>query len=153
MRTFDLSPLFRSSVGFDVLDKMFDTAYREATREPTYPPYNIVKTAPDHYQIVMAVAGFGEGEIDITAQQNTLVVKGKSEAKSEDKAVEYLHRGIAQRNFEHRFQLADHVEVSDAALEHGMLTITLVRRVPEAMQPRKISVNGGKAEVIEGKAA
>jgi molecular chaperone IbpA len=143
MRTLDLTPLFRSSVGFDALDKMLDTAFREQAQS-TYPPYNIVKTAEDAYRVEIAVAGFAEGDIDVTQHQNVLIVRGQA-SRRDDADVEYLHRGIAQRAFEHKFQLADHVEVQRARLENGMLAIDLVRHVPEAMQPRKISITNGHA--------
>ena len=143
MRTLDLTPLFRSSVGFDALDKMLDTAFREQAQS-TYPPYNIVKTAEDAYRVEIAVAGFAEGDIDVTQHQNVLIVRGQA-SRHDDADVEYLHRGIAQRAFEHKFQLADHVEVQRARLENGMLAIELVRHVPEAMQPRKISITNGHA--------
>ncbi len=148
MRTLDLTPLFRSSVGFDALDKLLDTAFRE-NGQSSYPPYNIIKTAPDSYRVEVAVAGFSEAQIDVTQHQNVLLVRGQAEKKDAE-GVEYLHRGIAQRAFEHRYQLADHVEVTGARLEHGMLVVDLVRRVPEAMQPRKISIaNGANGKVIE----
>ena len=140
MRTFDLSPLFRSSVGFDRLDKVFDAAFREATRDVSYPPYNIVRTGPDSYRIEMAVAGFGEGDLDVTSQENLLTIRGQTKA-SEEKGVEYLYRGIAQRAFEHKFRLADHVKVEAAKLVNGLLVIELAREVPEAMKPRKIAIN------------
>lgn len=139
MRTLDLSPLFRSSVGFDRLDKLFDSAFREAARDVSYPPYNIVRKSPDLYRISMAVAGLTEGDIDVTVHDNLLTVKGSGCAPEE--GVEYLHRGIAQRGFEHRFQLADHVKVVDAKLANGLLDIELRREVPEAMRPRKVAIN------------
>jgi len=143
MRTLDLTPLFRSSVGFDALDKMLDNAFREQAQS-SYPPYNIVKTAEDAYRVEIAVAGFAENDIDVTQHQNVLIVRGQA-AKRDDQNVEYLHRGIAQRAFEHKFQLADHVEVQRARLENGMLVIDLVRYVPEAMQPKKITITNGHA--------
>jgi molecular chaperone IbpA len=143
MRTLDLTPLFRSSVGFDALDKMLDTAFREQAQS-SYPPYNIVKTAEDAYRVEIAVAGFADSDIDVTQHQNVLIVRGQA-AKRDEPDVEYLHRGIAQRAFEHKFQLADHVEVQRARLEHGMLVIELVRHVPEAMQPKKIAITNGHA--------
>lgn len=150
MRTLDLSPLFRSTVGFDHLDKLFDTAFRESTRDVSYPPYNIIKDGADSYRITMAVAGFGDDDIDITVHENQLMVKGQ--VKAADEKVEYLHRGIAQRGFEHRFRLADHVQVGAASLDKGLLTIELERIVPEALKPRKIAVNGGfDPKVIENK--
>ena len=153
MRSFDLSPLFRSSVGFDRLDKLFDAAFREAARDASYPPYNIVKRGPDSYRITMAVAGFAEADIDITVHENLLTVKGQ--LKEPAKAVEYLYRGIGQRAFEHRFQLADHVKVTGAKLVNGLLDIDLEREVPEAKKPRKIEIGGTTAggKTIEGQAA
>ena len=149
MRTMDLSPLFRSSVGFDALDKLLDTAFRE-NAQASYPPYNIVKAAADQYRIEIAVAGFGEGDLDITQHQSMRVVRGQAQ-KREDEKVEYLHRGIAQRAFEHKFQLADHVHVRGARLDHGMLTVELVREVPEAMQPRKVQIGNGQPAKPAGK--
>ncbi len=151
MRNLDLTPLFRSTVGFDQLDKLFDAAFRDAARDISYPPYNIVKLGQDQYRITMAVAGFTADAIEIVAYENTLTVKGA--LKQQDKDAEYLHRGIAQRAFEHRFQLADHVRVSGADLSNGLLHISLVREVPEAMKPRKIAINGSttaEPKVIEG---
>lgn len=148
MRTLDLSPLFRSSVGFDALDKLFDAAFRE-NGQTSYPPYNIIKTAADRYRVEIAVAGFVEADIDVTQHQNVLVVRGQA-AKRADDGVEYLHRGIAQRAFEHRYQLADHVEVTSARLDHGMLVVDLVRHVPEAMQPRKIAIGNGHTNGATG---
>lgn len=151
MRSFDLSPLFRSSVGFDHLDKMFDTAFREASRDVSYPPYNILKTGPDKYRITMAVAGFAEKDLDISVHDNVLSVKGQ--IKENGQQVEYLHRGIAQRAFEHKFQLADHVRVVGAALSNGLLDVELERVVPEEMKPRKIEIGAKAPRTIEGKAA
>ena len=149
MRNLDLTPLFRSSVGFDRFDKLFDAAYREAAREVSYPPYNIVKLEQDRYRISMAVAGFADSDIELTQHENVLFVKGSAQAPQEE--VQYLHRGIAQRGFEHRFQLADHVRVVGAKLVNGLLDIELEREVPEAMKPRKISINEvGRPRVIEG---
>ena len=151
MRNLDLTPLFRSTVGFDHLDKLFEAAFRDASREVGYPPYNIAKTGENKYRISMAVAGFGEGDLDITAHENVLTVKGK--VQEPEKGVEYLHRGIAQRAFEHKFQLADHVRVVGAKLTNGLLDVELAREIPEAMKPRKISIGEGFAtgpRVIEG---
>jgi len=139
MRNMDLSPLFRSTVGFDQLDKLFDTAFREASRDTSYPPYNIVKIGQDNYRITMAVAGFSEQDLEIVVHNNLLTVKGQLQNQPKD--VEYLHRGIAQRAFEHRFQLADHVRVVDAELNNGLLDIHLKREVPEAMRPRKVEIS------------
>jgi molecular chaperone IbpA len=151
MRTFDLSPLFRSSVGFDHLDRLFDSAFREASRDVSYPPYNILKTGTDRYRITMAVAGFAEKDLDITVHDNVLSVKGQ--LKENGKQVEYLHRGIAQRAFEHKFQLADYVRVVGASLSNGLLDIELERVVPEEMKPRKIDIGATAPRTIEGKAA
>jgi molecular chaperone IbpA len=150
MRSFDLSPLFRYSVGFDRLDDLFETAFRGG-QEPSYPPYNILKTGQDTYRITLAVAGFGEDELDVVAQENLLMVRGKAKEAEPEKDVAYLHRGIARRAFEHRFQLADHVRVSGASLVNGLLDIDLVRELPEAMKPQKVAINQAKPKVIEGK--
>ena len=144
MRSFDLSPLFRSSVGFDQLDKMFDTAFREASRDTSYPPYNIAKVSADTYRITMAVAGFANPDLDLTIHDNVLIVKGQ--IGRPEKEVEYLHRGIAQRAFEHRFQLADHIKVTGADLNNGLLDIHLKREVPEQMKPRKVSIGGNAGQ-------
>ena len=152
MRSFDLSPLFRYSVGFDRLDDLFETAFRN-TQEASYPPYNIVKTGQDNYKITLAVAGFGEGDLDVVVKENVLTVRGKVNDADKGKDVTYLHRGIAGRAFEHRFQLADHVRVAGAQLANGLLDIELVREVPEAMKPQRIEIGAGTArpKVIEGK--
>jgi molecular chaperone IbpA len=149
MRSFDLSPLFRYSVGFDRLDDLFETAFR-GTQETSYPPYNIVKTGQDAYRITLAVAGFGENELELVVKENLLTVRGKSEAQP-DEGVTYLHRGIAQRAFEHRFQLADHVKVSGANLVNGLLDIELARELPESAKPQTIAIGQGQAgpKVIE----
>ncbi|MEK0084528.1 Hsp20 family protein [Benzoatithermus flavus] len=150
MRNLDLSPLFRSTIGFDHLDKLIESAFRDASRDNTYPPYNIVKLGQDKYRISMAAAGFSERDLDITAHGGLLTVKGQ--IQEPEKGVEYLHRGIAQRSFEHRFQLADHVKVVGAKLRDGLLDIELEREVPEAMKPRKIEIGREKPQprVIEG---
>ena len=153
MRNVDLTPLFRSTVGFDHLDKLFEAAFRDAGRDLSYPPYNIAKVGQDKYRITMAVAGFGEGDIEITAHENMLLVKGQIQAP--EQGIEYLHRGIGQRPFEHRFQLADHVKVVGARLANGLLDVELAREVPEAMKPRKIEIGSGSPQprVIESQAA
>ena len=155
MRSFDLSPLFRYSVGFDRLDDLFETAFR-GTQETAYPPYNIVKTGQDAYRITLAVAGFGEDELELVVKENLLTVRGSGKnGEAEQNAVTYLHRGIAQRAFEHRFQLADHVKVTGANLANGLLDIELMRELPESARPQKIEIGRGKTEpkVIEGKGA
>lgn len=143
MRTYnlDLTPLFRSSVGFDRVGHLLDTAFN--SEAPTYPPYNIEKLADDEYRVTMAVAGFGTGDIDLTQTNNSLVVKGEQE-KADDGET-FLHRGIATRAFERRFDLADHVNVSKADLVNGLLVIDLKREVPEELQPRKIEIATGGA--------
>ncbi len=153
MRSYDLSPLFRSSVGFDRWSNLFDTALRAGNNSVGYPPYNIEKLGDDSYRITVAVAGFGEDEIEITAQENLLVVAGKLGEPRED-GVTYLYRGIATRAFERRFSLADYVEVTGAILVNGVLTIDLAREMPEAMKPRHIAIATAPADkVIESKKA
>jgi len=142
MRTeLDFAPLYRSSIGFDrVFDLLSNTQRLNAI--DTWPAYDIVKTGDDDYHITMAVAGFGGGDLDITQERNVLVVKG---GKADELQGEYLHRGIAGRSFERRFELADHVRVEGADLRNGLLTIALKREVPEAMKPRKIDIGAGSA--------
>ncbi|MDQ4062141.1 MAG: Hsp20 family protein [Pseudomonadota bacterium] len=150
MRTFDFAPLSRSSVGFDRLfDLLEDTLRFEP--EDHFPPYNIERTGEDVYRIVLAVAGYTPDEITITAQQNMLTVAGR---KAEKQGGEFFHRGISGRAFERRFSLADHVKVTNAGLENGLLVIELVREVPEAMKPRRIEIGSGtkQAKQIEHKA-
>lgn len=150
MQTYDLSPLFRSTVGFDRLSQLIDTAFKMDERGASYPPYNIAKLSEDHYEITMAVAGFKESEITITAQQNMLKVTGSNGEKTEQDNKAYLHRGIANRSFERIFSLADHVKVTDAQLADGLLTLKLVREIPEASKPRTIAINSN-AKVLEHK--
>ncbi len=153
MTTFDFTPLFRSTVGFDRLSRLLETSSL-AEQGASYPPYNIVKISDDDYRITMAVAGFGEDDIEIVSQDNQLLVGGRMAAKeSADQSVTYLHRGIAERAFERRFQLADHIKVTGADLNNGLLTITLTREVPEEMKPRKIAITSATAKdkLIEGK--
>jgi molecular chaperone IbpA len=138
MRTLDLSPLFRATVGFDNLARVFDTLTRADDVQAAYPPYNIAKNAEDGYEITFAVAGFGEGDIDVSVENNTLTVKAK--AGQEQDNVRYLHRGIARRAFERRFELADHIQVTGARMDNGLLHITLKREIPEALKPRRIAI-------------
>lgn len=157
MNSYDLSPLFRSTIGFDRLSQLIDTAFKADERAVSYPPYNIVKTAEDDYQIVMAVAGFSKEDITITAQQNMLLVTA-SQNESQEDGVMYLHKGIATRSFERKFSLADHVKVVDAKLDNGLLTLFLKREVPEASKPRTIQIstdaaNGNMAKTITKKAS
>ena len=151
MRHVDFSPLYRSTVGFDRLFSLLDNMGQPEQSAPAYPPYNIERTGEDKYRITMAVAGFSEADLDIEAKENTLLVTGQQD-KAENEETEVLFRGIAARNFERRFQLADHVEVRNAWLENGLLHIELVREIPEAMKPRKIVIGGDSAKQIEGKA-
>lgn len=139
MMTFDFSPLYRSTVGFDRLENLFDSAL--STEATGFPPYNIETTGENGYQITMALAGFGEDDISVVQQGNELVVSG--EAKKDSEPRQYLYRGIAGRSFERRFQLADHVKVADARMDKGLLQIDLVREVPEALRPRKIEIGKG----------
>ncbi|MEZ2131489.1 MULTISPECIES: Hsp20 family protein [unclassified Sinorhizobium] len=134
---FDFAPLYRSSIGFDRVFNQLNNANRLAI--DSWPHYDIVRTSENDYCITLAVAGFAEGDLDVMQEQNVLVVKG---GKAEDNAGEYLHRGIASRSFERRFELADHVRVENASLKNGLLSIALKREVPEAMRPRKIAIGG-----------
>lgn len=154
MRAFDMSPLLRTTVGFDRLVRTLDTLATEQV--PTYPPYNIEKLDDDAYAISMAVAGFSEDDLDITVQENTLTVSGRIEQTEGEDGRHFLHRGIASRAFERRFSLADHIKVAEAKLEHGLLHIALKREVPEEAKPRSIPIAGvakSKQKVIEKKAA
>jgi molecular chaperone IbpA len=151
MDRFDFSPLFRSTIGFDRLTRLVDAAARADSASVSYPPYNIEKTGEDAYRLTMAVAGFSNDELDITVQENSLVVTGK--AKKEEEEGRYLHRGIARRAFERRFSLAEHIKVVGASLENGMLHVDLVREVPEAAKPRKIEIARSTPRVVEQKAA
>ncbi|HKG75447.1 MAG TPA: Hsp20 family protein [Aestuariivirgaceae bacterium] len=148
---FDLSPLYRSTIGFDRFARMLDDM--SAFEAPTYPPYNIERVGDDEYRITMAVAGFGPDDLIIELNQNTLTISGKKSDRSENGG-EVLHQGIASRAFERRFQLADFVEVRGADLENGLLHVTLKREIPEAMKPRTIPINGKSgAKTIESKRA
>ena len=153
MRTFDLSPLFRTTVGFDRLNQMLDAA-QSIDSSSGYPPYNIEKRDADSYGVTMAVAGFAEDDLDVTVKDNVLIVTGRIESKDEDNR-RYLHRGIATRAFERRFELADHIHVTGARLENGLLHLDLVREVPEEMKPRKIAISteAGQTKVIEDQKA
>jgi molecular chaperone IbpA len=140
MTRYDLSPLFRSSVGFDRFGRMFDAAQQIERTTSAYPPYNIVKTDETNYSITLAVAGFAENELRIEANEGRLTITGEKSTTDED--VEYLHRGIAGRTFERSFQLADHIVVQGARLENGLLHVALERVVPEALKPRTIAITG-----------
>jgi molecular chaperone IbpA len=152
MRTFDLAPLYRSTVGFDRLFSLLDQA-TGVESAPTYPPYNIERTGENAYRITVAVAGFSEPELSLEVKENTLTIRGEKQAKEAEKNGEVLYQGIAARAFERRFQLADHVTVKGAALENGLLHVDLVREIPEAMKPRSIPIGNGSAKVIDAKKA
>jgi molecular chaperone IbpA len=150
MRTIDFSPLYRSAVGFDRLAALLEAAAR--SEAPTgYPPYNIETVGENAYRIEIAVAGFKPEELNIEAKENALTVQGKKAAN--DEAKRYLHRGLAERNFERRFQLADYVVVTGAELADGLLRISLERQLPEALKPRRIEIATSAAQQIEGQAA
>ena len=145
--SYDYAPLFRSTVGFDRLFDLLENAQR-ARSTSDWPPYDIVKTGDDSYRISIAVAGFADGDLDITFQSNLLTVTGK---KQEGSSEAYLHRGISGRSFEHRFELADHVRVDGADLSNGLLSIDLVREIPEALKPRKIAIESSPASNTRGR--
>jgi len=147
MRTFDFTPLYRSTVGFDRLfDMLENNSFGQA--QENYPPFDLIKAGDNEYRIELAVAGFKPGELDITAQDNVLIVSGR---KSEDNGGDssggdYIYRGIANRSFERRFALADHIKVTGADMKDGLLVIDLVREIPESMKPKKINIGGGSSE-------
>ena len=144
MRDFDFSPLFRSAIGFDRLPSLLNSAMRTAGPTDSYPPYNIEKSGEDSYRISIAAAGFGRDDLGIEVRDGVLVVKGKTADDAD--GVKYLHRGIAGRSFERRFQLAEHVRAAGADLVNGLLTIDLVRELPEAKKPRHIEIKTGAIE-------
>ena len=153
MRSFDFAPLHRATIGFDQIADMMDRVLTNDVAQPSYPPYNIEKTDVDTYRISMAVAGFAENDLSVEVKENSLVVSGKKAAEDKDRS--YLHRGIATRAFERRFALADHVRVTGASHENGMLNIDLKREVPEALKPRKIEISSAEAiekDVVDAKA-
>jgi len=154
MRQFDLSPLYRSTVGFDRLFNMMDQL-GNVDNGTGYPPYNIERTGENAYRITMAVAGFGEKDLTIEVKQNVLSIHGEKVAEESEERGEVLHRGIAERSFDRRFQLADHVEIRGAVLENGLLHVDLVREIPEALKPRTIEITTKRddAKVIDQKAA
>jgi molecular chaperone IbpA len=144
---FDFAPYRRSTVGFDRLFDLLENSSLGQGSE-NYPPFDLIKVDENHYRVILAVAGFGRDEIDITAQQNQLIVSGK---KADDEGVDYIHRGIANRQFERRFGMADFIKVAEADLKDGLLSVELIREIPEAMKPKKISIGGSqpKQEAIE----
>jgi len=144
MRTsIDLSPLYRSAIGFDRMASLLDSANVE--NKPSYPPYNIELVEENRYRISMAVAGFSESELEIASEQNTLVISGKQSADSDK---QFLYQGIAARNFERKFQLAEHVKVVSASLQNGLLHVELEREIPEALKPRKIAISSGDSGAL-----
>ncbi|MDC5808490.1 Hsp20 family protein [Vibrio europaeus] len=144
MRTVDFTPLYRNAIGFDRLFNMME-ANTAKNASGGYPPYNIEQKDENHYRITMAVAGFADEQLDLTQKENMLIVKGERDSEEEK---QYVYQGIAERDFERKFQLADYVKVVGASMENGLLHIDLEREIPEAMQPRKIAINGGN--LIEG---
>jgi len=151
MTPLDFAPLYRSAIGFDRLAQMLDNSLRSET-QPSYPPYNIELAGEDKYRITMAVAGFDRSELDIEVENDALKVTGRKQRETTQRT--YLHRGIAARDFSHRFQLAEHVKVIGATLENGLLGIDLVREVPETLKPRLIVINGGdNVQVLDRKIA
>ena len=154
MRRYDLSPLLRSSVGFDHLNRLFDSVQGSDT-SAAYPPYNIEKLSEDDYRITMAVAGFAPDELDVTVTDGTLVISGRGEDGT-DEARSFIHKGIAKRAFERRFSLADTIEVGAASFENGLLQVALKRVIPDHMKPRSIKINTGnkaRPKVIDADAA
>lgn len=153
MRSFDLAPLYRATVGFDQIADMMDRVLANDAPNQTYPPYNIEKTADDSYRISIAVAGFSDADLSVEVKEKALVVSARKTEENAERS--YLHRGIATRAFERRFHLADHVRVTGASHEDGMLHIDLTREIPEALKPRRIEIATGKAiekDVVEAKA-
>ena len=147
MRNFDFSPLYRSTIGFDHLSSLLDAVNRSDSSQPSYPPYNIELLDKDQYRITMAVAGFVEDELELQTETQMLSIKGKKAAVEVES--NFLHQGIAARDFERRFQLADHVEVTGAELANGLLHIELSREIPEAMKPKTIPINAGDGKLID----
>ena len=141
MRPYDFSPLYRSFVGFDRMANLIDAASQQATSGNSYPPYNVAQISENAYRIELAVAGFAEDELELESHENVLTISGRKAPSADNDAAEYLHRGIAERGFERRFQLADHVKVEGADLKNGLLVISLKRELPEALKPRKIAIN------------
>lgn len=149
MNRIDLSPLYRSSVGYDRFGSLLDAAFQTEKTSTGYPPYNIEVVEENNYTITIAVAGFKQDELDLQVENGVLTVRGKREAS--DDAKNFLHQGIATRSFERKFNLADHIEVVNADLADGLLNIALVKEVPEAMKPKSIAINGASARVIAHK--
>ncbi|MFV1490883.1 Hsp20 family protein [Phaeobacter sp. JH18-32] len=149
MRSFDFAPLHRATIGFDQIADLMDRALSSDVAQPSYPPYNIEKTAADAYRISIAVAGFSEADLGVEVKENALVVSAKKSEDDSDRT--YLHRGIATRAFERRFTLADHVRVTGASHSDGMLHIDLQREVPEALKPRRIEITSNNTRELDAK--
>ncbi len=147
MTNFDFSPLYRTTVGFDHLSTLLDNIHRSDRAPNSYPPYNIELINENNYQITMAVSGFNSDELDIKSEHRTLTIKGQKHP--DENTRNYLHQGIAARNFERKFQLADHIEITGAQLENGLLHIDLAREIPEAMKPKTIPINEGKGRLMD----
>ena len=147
MTNFDFSPLYRTTVGFDHLSTLLDNIHRSDRAANSYPPYNIELINENNYQITMAVSGFNSEELDIKSEHRTLTVRGQKHP--DENARNYLHQGIAARNFERKFQLAEHIEITGAQLENGLLHIDLAREIPEAMKPKSIPINEGKGRLMD----
>ena len=149
--TIDFSPLFRTAVGFDRLSHLLDSAAQHSNRDLSYPPYNIERGDENHYRVTMAVAGFKPADIEVILKENTLIIKSVSEPYNSENIQNLLYQGIARRNFERNFQLADHIKVEKANLADGLLTIELAREIPEDKKPRKITINS--SALLEDQAA
>jgi len=147
MTNFDFSPLYRTTVGFDHLSTLLDNIHRSDRAANSYPPYNIELINENNYQITMAVSGFKSDELDIKSEQRTLTVRGQKHPDQNSR--NFLHQGIAARNFERKFQLADHIEITGAQLENGLLHIELAREIPEAMKPKTIPIKEGKGRLVD----
>ncbi|RKQ69670.1 molecular chaperone IbpA [Litorimonas taeanensis] len=151
MRTYDFSPLYRNFVGFDRMANLIDAASQASANTASYPPYNVARLDEDSYRIELAVAGFDTDSLEIQTHENVLTISGSNASDTANDEVEYLHRGIAERGFERRFQLADHVRVTGANLNNGLLVITLQREVPEALKPRTVAITNSDQKLITPK--
>ena len=148
MRNYDLSPLYRSFVGLDRMASLIDAASQQIDSHQAYPPYNVVQIGEDAYRIDLAIAGFSEDDIDIESHRNVLTVTGRKPSGDDGQDAQYLHRGIAERGFERRFQLADHVIIDSAELRNGLLSLSLRRELPEALKPRKIEISNSPKQSL-----
>lgn len=153
MRAYDFSPLYRNFVGFDRMANLIDAASQASANTTSYPPYNVARLDEDSYRIELAVAGFSDETLDIQTHENVLTISGTNQQETANDDVEYLHRGIAERGFERRFQLADHVFVKGAELNNGLLVITLQREVPDALKPRRIEISNSGQKLITPKSS